>query len=313
LKAIRIHETGGAGCLIHEEVPGPEPQESEFLIRVHAAGVNPVDTKIRSGKFPRFRPTLPAILGRDISGTILKKGAGAAGFEVDDEVIGLLDYDHGAYAEYTIASARELVRRPPEISREEAAALPVAALTAWQALFEHGKLRRHQSVLVHGAGGGVGHFAVQLAAWRGATVTATCSSKDIDFILGLGAQRAIDYKTERFEEQVRDVDLVVDLVGSETRQRSWQTLKSGGILVSTLPAPEPEGRKDVSGREVVLYASSPQLQEITNLVAAGNIMVHIDRKFPLRDAAKAHLHLEEEHPRGKTILLVSIDTQRRES
>jgi len=304
LKAIRIHETGKPACLREEDIPEPKPGADEYLIRVYAAGVNPVDTKIRSGKFPRFKPVLPAILGRDVAGTIVAKGPDAREFAVGDEVIGLLDYDRGAYAEFTVASARELARRPEGVSRKEAAALPVAALTAWQALFEHGKLRAHQRVLIHGASGGVGHFAVQLAVWRGARVTATCGAEDVAFVRGLGAEQAIDYRATLFEKQVKGLDLVLDLVAGETRQRSWGVLKAGGILVSTLPGPEPERRTDVSGREVVLYASSEPLARIAELVAAGKVKVHIDRSFTLADAAKAHRYLEEEHARGKTILVV---------
>ena len=248
MKAIRIHAFGGPENLICEEAPQPVPASDEVLIRVRAAGVNPVDTKIRSGEFPRFRPELPAILGRDISGIVADVGNEVSGFVKGDAVFGMLDYDRGAYAEYAVASIREIAPAPGGLDHQRLAALPVAALTAWQALFEHGKLRRGQRVLIHAANGGVGHLAVQLAHWCGAEVAGTCAGEDVDFVRSLGADTVIDYQAQRFEDEVRDLDLVLDLVAGETRRRSWQGLKPGGILVSTLPDPKPEGRRDVSGK-----------------------------------------------------------------
>jgi NADPH:quinone reductase-like Zn-dependent oxidoreductase len=295
LRRAEAKTCGGSEPAIHDD---------EVLVRVHAAGVNPVDTKIRAGKFPRFHPILPATLGRDISGTSVRAGAQVSGFHAGEEVFGMVDYDRGGYAEMVVASPREITRKPAAIDHLAAAALPVAALTAWQALFEHGKLRAAQRVLIHGGSGGVGHFAVQFAAWRGATVFATCAGSDMDFVAALGAKRAIDYESERFEEIASGMDLVLDLIGGETRRRSWSILKSCGILVSTLPDPEPDGRSDVSGREVVVYASPAQLKAIGDLVADGRVKVHLDQVFPLSEAAQAHDHLEREHSRGKTVLRV---------
>jgi NADPH:quinone reductase-like Zn-dependent oxidoreductase len=306
MKAIRIHETGKPACLREECVPEPEPAADEFLVRVHAAGVNPVDTKIRAGNFARFHPMLPAVIGRDISGTIVGAGRNASGFSIGEAVFGLLDYDRGAYAELVLASSRELARKPAALTHRVVAALPVAALTAWQALFEHGKLRGGKRVLIHGASGGVGHLAVQFAVWCGAAVYATCRGDDREFVGELGATGALDYRTARFEKEMEEIDLVLDLIGGETRHRSWQTLKPGGILVSTLPEPTPpDGRTDVSGREVVVYGSSEQLAAIASLVAAGQVKVCIDHEFMLSAAAAAHDHLEREHVRGKIVLLVS--------
>ncbi|EDY19058.1 NADPH:quinone reductase [Chthoniobacter flavus Ellin428] len=293
---------GGAESLGVVEIPEPEIHDDEVLVLVQAAGVNPVDTKIRAGTFPRFHPVLPATLGRDISGTIIRSGSEVSEFRTGEEVFGMLDYDRGSYAELAAASPREIARKPFGINHLEAAALPVAALTAWQALFEHGRLRKSQRVLIHGAGGGVGHYAVQFAAWCGAEVLATCAGSDVDFVGSLGAGRPIDYQSERFEEIATGMDLVLDLIGGEIRQRSWSTLKSRGILVSTLPNPKPDGRADVSGREVVVYSSPAQLDVIGRLVADGRVKVHLDRIFLFTEAQKAHDHLEREHSRGKTVL-----------
>jgi NADPH:quinone reductase-like Zn-dependent oxidoreductase len=180
----------------------------------------------------------------------------------------------------------------------------VAALTAWQALFEHGKLRRGQRVLIHAANGGVGHLAVQLAHWCGAEVIGTCAAEDRDFVTDLGAQIVIDLQAQRFEDEVGNLDLVLDLIAGETRQRSWIVLKPGGILVSTLPDPRPEGRSDVSGREAIVYPAPVQLGIIAGLLATSAINVAIDRVYPLSDTAAAHVHLEKEHSRGKTVLQI---------
>jgi NADPH:quinone reductase-like Zn-dependent oxidoreductase len=304
MKAIRIHHFGGADILCHDDVPVPVCEENEVLIRVSAAGVNPVDTKIRAGEFPRFVPCLPAILGRDVSGEVVAVGDSVSGFSTGDLVFGMLDYDRGAYAEFAIASPRELAMAPQGLDHRALAALPVAALTAWQALFEHGRLRPRQRVLVHAGHGGVGHFAVQFARNCGAEVIATCSGQDVDFVRSLGANEVIDYKTRRFEDRVSNVDLVLDLIGGETRERSWPTLKSGGILVSTLPEPKPSLRTDVSGREVVVYSSSKQLCILAELLKSGRLHVELDRNFLLCEAHLAHYHLEEEHSFGKTVLSI---------
>ena len=302
MKAIRIHQFGGTDVLRHEDVPAPVCGADELLVRVRAAGVNPVDTKIRAGKFSRFVPFLPAILGRDISGEVAAVGDGVSGFSKGDPVFGMLDDDRGAYAEYAKATSRELAKAPRGSNHLALAALPVAGLTAWQALFEHGKLRPRQRALIHAGHGGVGHFAVQFARNSDAEVIATCSDQDLDFVRSLGANEIIDYKTQQFEEQVSDIDLVLDLIGGDTRERSWQTLKPGGILVSTLPEPKPAKRRDVSGREVVVYTNSRLLGNIAQLLESGSLRVELDRTFPLSEAHRAHHHLEVEHSFGKTVL-----------
>jgi NADPH:quinone reductase-like Zn-dependent oxidoreductase len=223
MKAVVIHRFGGSSMLQVEEITRPTPGHSQFLIEVDTASVNPVDHKIRTGKYKMFRPELPVIIGRDIAGTIRAVGAGAKGpFKVGDAVFGMLDYPRGAYTRYTVATARELARRPDALSINDAGALGVAALTAWQGLFDHGHLKRGERVLIHGAAGGVGHLAVQFAKWRGAYVIATTGEHDLDWVKKLGADRVIDYKNELFENDVGNVDLVYDLIAGETLERSWQ-------------------------------------------------------------------------------------------
>jgi NADPH:quinone reductase-like Zn-dependent oxidoreductase len=304
MRAVRLSIFGGPETLRVEEMAAPLPADDEVLLRVHVAGINPVDAKIRAGDFPRFHPRLPAVIGRDVSGVVVQIGRNAVGFREGNEVFGMLDYDRGAYAEYAVASAKEITFKPPLVAHPTAAAIPVAALTAWQALFDHGRLQRGQRVLIHGAGGGVGHFAVQFGRWSGAHVIAVCAAEDLDFVRDLGAEEAIDYRAENLEYEAHGVDLVIDLVGGEARRRSWELLNPGGILVSTLPAPIPEGRSDVSGREVVVYPSSRRLNVIGSLVAAGVVKVVIEKMYPLAEASEAHRRMENEHSRGKMVLLM---------
>ena len=308
MKAIRLHRFGGPEELILEEVPNLTPGDHEIVIDVHAAGLNPVDTKIREGKFPRFEPRLPAVIGRDVCGVIAKVGRRVTGWFEGEAVFGMLDYERGAYAEQTIATAREIVRKPSTVDPVHAAALPVAALTAWQALFEQGKLTSGQRVLVHGGSGGVGHLAVQFAALKGVEVIATASAQQIAFVRQLGASQVIDYKAQRFEDEVKDVDVVIALVAGETRDRSWQVLKKNGLLVSTVggapkrPDNAPEG---ADGREVVVQAKTEQLKEIGQLVERGKVRVHVDRVFPLVQTREAHKYLESAHAPGKIVLSMS--------
>jgi NADPH:quinone reductase-like Zn-dependent oxidoreductase len=309
MKAARMHRVGGPSVFKYEEMPLPTPRAGEFLIEVHCAGVNPVDLKIRQGKFALFKPRLPATIGRDVAGVV--RGVGGTGkgrrspFRVGDAVFGLLDYDRGAYAEYTLASAREIVRRPEKVAEKEAGALGVAALTAWQGLFDHGRLKRGQRVLIHGAAGGVGHFAVQFAKIAGATVIATASKNDLKWVRKLGADEVIDFKNQRFEEHTGDIDLVLDLISGETQDRSWGVLKpSGGAIVSTLsePSKAEARRRKARGVRMVVKANSGQLKKIASLIASERVRVAVSKVFSLKQAGEAHDYLENAHVRGKVIL-----------
>jgi NADPH:quinone reductase-like Zn-dependent oxidoreductase len=303
MKAVRIHEFGGPSVLRYEEAPTPEPASDQILIRVHAAGINPVDGKIRSGAFP-FRPELPAILGRDVSGVVEKSGV--KDFGVGDEVFGILDYHRGSYAEYAVAAPNEIVKKPGGLDHLHAGSIGVAALTAWQALFDNGELRSGQSVLIHGGAGGVGHYAVQFAAAAGAQVVATANAKDLEFVRSLGATQVIDYKAQRFEEEVSEIDLVIDLVAGETRKRSWKVLKPGGLMVSTLGEPEipGDGPKGARSRGMVVETKADQLSEIGNRAANGKLRIEISKVFQLTDPAAAHEFLEHGHFRGKIVFAV---------
>lgn len=306
-----MHRTGGPSVFKYEEVPLPKPRRGEVLIEVHAAGVNPVDTKIRQGKFHLYKAVLPATLGRDIAGVV--RGVNPLGggkrspFKVGDEVFGMLDYNRGAYAEYTIASPREIARRPAKVTEKEAGALGVAALTAWQGLFDHGRLKKGQRVLIHGAAGGVGHFAVQFAKAKGATVVATASKRDLKWVQKLGADQVIDFENERFEEHTGQIDVVLALVAGDTIKRSWGVLKpKGGVIVSTLEEPDQAAARRHHARalRMLVTAKRAQLEKIAALVAGGQVKVKIDKVFSLRHVREAHEYLEKGHVRGK----VSLDT-----
>ncbi|MGA7326477.1 MAG: NADP-dependent oxidoreductase [Rhodomicrobium sp.] len=216
----------------------------------------------------------------------------------------MLGWDRGSYAEYAIVKDGEAATKPDRLSDEEGAAVPLAALTAWQGLFDHGGLEKGQRVLIHGGAGGVGHFAVQFAHWKGANIAATASHEDLDFVRGLGADEVVDYKNKKFEEKVRDVDLVFDLVGGETQARSSTVLKPGGMLVSTLQAPDEEQlrRHNVKGTHYMAKPNSAELSNICRLIAMGKVSPVVSKRFPLVEAAKAQAELERGHIRGKVVL-----------
>lgn len=303
-----MHRRGGPGVLRLEAAPPPRLKPDEVLIRTAFAAVNPVDAKIRAGTFRLFRPSLPAILGRDVAGTVVEVGARAIGaIQLGDRVFGMLDYPRGTYAELAAATVRELARCPKPLPLRVAGALPVAALTAWQALFVHGQLRPGQRVLIHGGAGGLGHLAIQFAKLRGATVVTTASRRDLRWVRSLGADQAIDYARERFEDVAGNFDLVLDLLGGEVQKRSWQTLKPrGGRLVSTRSAPSASAARRHRARGILMAVAADrrQLARIADLVATGRVRVAIARVLPLRAAAKAHRRLEAGHFRGKLVLRI---------
>jgi NADPH:quinone reductase-like Zn-dependent oxidoreductase len=305
MKAVRMHDFGGPEVLSVDEVAAPEPGPGEVLIKVRAASVNPVDYKMRQGARME-RSQLPLILGRDVAGRVERCGEGVTTFNPGDEVFVMLEMGHGGYAEYVTAKA-ELCAMPPKgLSEVESAAVPLAAMTAWQGLFDKGGLVSGQNLLIHGAAGGVGHFAVQLAKARGAQVFATCSDKDVAFVRDLGADTVIDYHAQRFEEIARDIDVVFDLVNGETQDRSWDVLKNGGIMVSTLREP-PEAdarRRHARGAHYMAQANGRELRQIAMLIEAGEVKPHIDRTFALDQAAAAEDALEKDHVQGKIVLEV---------
>ena len=302
VRALRLHRFGGMAGVGVDAVAMPQPADDEVVLRVHAASLNPVDYKIRDGQFPPVTAAmLPVIMGRDLAGTVATMGVAAAGLIEGDAMFAMLGSDRGAFAEFVCVKATQVVPVPAGVDLDTAAATPLAALTAWQGLFDHGRLAAGQTVLIHGAAGGVGHFAVQFARHAGAVVIATAGEHDTEFVAGLGADTVVDYKNERFEDVASGVDLVFDLVGGETQARSWSVLREGGILVSTLgpPADAPPGKRGVG------YGATPsaaQLGRIGELIAAGDVRVHIADRFAFDDYATAFDRLEHGHPRGKLIL-----------
>ncbi len=305
MKAIRIEQYGGPEVMRYVDIEVPEPNAGEVLVKVAAAGVDPVDYKIRQGHF-LGEDKLPRTLGRELAGTIERLGEGVSGLQQGDTVFGMIG-DDGGYAEYACIAAANLARVPQTLDLVSAAGVPLAAHTAWQALFDHGGLTSGQQVLIHGGSGGVGHFAVQFAKARGANVYATGSDKSQAFLRSLGADRPIDYKQERFEDVCQDIDVVIDLIGGETQQRSWAVLREGGIIVSTLEEPKQEA-PDAQGKRGVHFMAQPngaQLEEIASLIDEGKVKVRIDRTFALQQADKAQSYLEQEHVEGKVVLTVA--------
>ena len=303
MHALLIRRFGGPEVVEFAEVPVPEPHDGELLLKVEAASLNPVDWKIRSGKYPVVKEDkLPYVLGRDISATVVKSDDAA--LPPGTLVHGLLDPAHGGFAQYTIARADQLARVPGALDRIAAAAVPLAALTAWQGLFDHGGLQAGQRVLIHAGAGGVGHFAVQFAKARGAYVITTVSTDDVDFARSLGADEVIDHTKERFETKLRDIDLVHDLIGGETQEHSWSVLRKGGVLVSTVAEPSRD-KADAIGVRGVRYTAQPnadQLREIDALIQSGKVRPLVSRKYAFGDAKEALRSLEEGHGSGKLVL-----------
>ena len=306
MKAARIARFGGPEVIQIQDVEVPQPEKGEVLVRVVGAGVNPVDYKIREGEFPNIQQDkLPLTLGREVAGIVSAVGEGVSRFKEGDKVFAMIGAD-GGYAEYARVNAEHLARVPNDIDLITAAAVPLAAHTAWQALFDHGHMQAGQKVLIHGASGGVGHFAVQFAKAKGATVYATGSEHSVDFIQALGADRAINYKTERFEDVAKEFDLVIDLVGGDTQERSWDVLKAGGIMVSTLGEPKRDNPA-AQGKQGSRFMAQPhgeQLTEIAGLITAGKVHVTLAKTFALADAAAAQRYLADEHVQGKVVLKV---------
>jgi NADPH:quinone reductase-like Zn-dependent oxidoreductase len=308
MKAIRLRSYGGPEVLVLEEVPRPQVGAGEALIQVRAAGVNPLDWKVRAGHVKGWLPhRLPLILGWDVSGVVEAVAPGVTDFRVGDAVYGLLDFGRdGAYAEYVAARTLNLALKPSSIHYTQAAAVPLGSLTAWQSLFDVGGLKPGQTVLIHGAAGGVGHFAVRFAKWKKAKVVATASANNEAFLRDLGADEVIDYRITKFEKAVNDVDVVLDTIGGETQQRSWQVLRKGGILVATLGISSPEAATShgVRGEGVMVHPDAAQLTQIAALIDAGELIPAVSTILPLEEAARAHELSQTGHVRGKIVLQV---------
>lgn len=308
MKAIRVHQFGGPEVLKYEEAPRPVPAADEVLIKVYATGINPVDWKMRAGLAQSLFPIeLPFIPGWDVSGEIEEAGSNILIYKKGDEVYGRPDVTRdGAYAEYVAVKASQINFKPKSIDHDKAAAVPLAGLTAWQGLFDYGHLEEKQKVLIHAAAGGVGSYAVQLAKWKGAYVIGTSSEENIDFLFDLGADEAIDYKNEKFEDRLKDLDLVFDLIGGDTQERSLKVIKKGGRLITTVqPKYQEEAKAKGIHMEVFMTKSLPEeLEQLANLIDSGKINPIVTRTFPLKDAAEAQKEMEKGHTRGKVVLKV---------
>jgi NADPH:quinone reductase-like Zn-dependent oxidoreductase len=306
MKAVRMHSYGGPEVLVYEDAPRPELRDDDLLIRVHAAGVNPVDWKIREGYLQQPMPRdLPCILGWDVSGVIEEKGPAAANFQLGDAVYALASiFRDGAYAQYIAVSSAEVAAKPASLDFTRAAAVPLAALTAWQSLFDLADLRAGHRILIHAAAGGVGHFAVQFAKWAGAHVAGTASARHHDFLRELGADEVIDYTAVAFEDATREMDVVLDTMGGEIWSRSWKVVKKGGMMVSTLHGPAADSVDALNKRcaHVFVQPAPLQLREIAALIDGGHVLPVIDKVFPLREAGQAHRLNEGGHTRGKIVL-----------
>ena len=309
IKAIVVHEFGGPEVLKYEDVPKPEPKENEVLIRVIAAGVNPVDGMVRAGMFAKHsKNAFSMIPGYDVAGIVEKTGAKLEKYKPGDAVYAYIGLkEGGGYAEYAVATDKEVSPKPKSLTFEEAAAVPLAAETAWQALFDTAKLSAGQTVLIHGGSGGVGSFAIQIAKARGAKVFATASTPNQDLLKQLGADVAIDYTKQKFEDIGKDVDVVMDSIGKDTLARSYGVVKKGGFIVSLVARPDPAEleKHGIRGAPMSVDPNSAELAEIGKLIDEKKIRVIVSQTFPLVEAVKAHQQVETGHTRGKIVLKIA--------
>ena len=308
MKAVRLHQLGGPEVLVYEDAPRPEPAEGEVLVRVHAASVNPADWKTRAGFQPTRQPlSLPHILGWDIAGVIESVGPSVTTFRPDEPVYGLIRFPQpgSAYAQYATAPGVHIATKPKRLDHVQAAALPLVALTAWQALFDVAHLQHRQTVIIHGATGGVGHIAVQLAKAQGAYVIAIASARHTDFVHQLGADRIIDYHTAELETCASHVDVVFDTIGGPNGPRLASTMRQGGIYVSiawALPSAEQASAAGIKAQGMLVHPDVPTLIELARWVDKGLVTSFVEHVFPLEQAAQAHQLGEQGHVRGKLVL-----------
>ncbi len=307
MKAIYLNQVAGPEALGYGEIPRPQPALGEALVKVFATAVTPTELqwvptwKERTGQ-PR---PFPLILSHEFSGAVEALGPGVTGLEPGEEVYGMNDwFENGAQAEYCVAPAAALAPKPKSIDHAQAAVVPISALTAWQGLFDHARLQAGERVLIHGAAGGVGVFAVQLAHWRGARVIATASTENVGFVRQLGADEVIDYRTTPFETAARDMDVVFDTVGGATLERSWGVLKSGGRLVTIATPSETSADPRVRTAFFVMEPNRAQLTEIARLIDAGALRPIVAAVFWLAQAREAYARAQQGHLRGKIVLRV---------
>jgi NADPH:quinone reductase-like Zn-dependent oxidoreductase len=307
MKAVVAHEYGAPEVLKFEEVPWPEPKEDEALVRVIASSVNPADPLTLSGKYAReFGTHLPLIPGYDIAGIVEKTGANVTKLKVGDAVYGYPTFG-GGWADYVTVKEWEVAAKPKSLTFVDAASVPMGALTAWQALVEVAKLQPGQTILVHGGSGGVGNFAVQIAKARGARVIATASTANQDFLKQLGADVAVDYTKTRFEDVAKDVDAVLDPVGTETLARSYDVVKKGGIVMSLVALPDRAElkKRGIHGAAISVHPDAADLTKIAELIDAGKIKPIVTQVLPLNEAIAAQQQAATHHTRGKVVLRIA--------
>jgi len=316
MRAIIMEGTGGPEVLTSAEVERPAPVSAEFLVKVVAAGVNPIDAKTRSGSGASAAiQAYPSSLGNDFSGIVVSSPYEGHPIKPGDEVYGMVPFPRqgGAYAEYLTVPALSIARKPKSLSHVEAAGVPLAALTAWGMVVELGKAHEGQRVLIHAGAGGVGHFAVQFARFFGAYVIATGSARNLAWLKELGANEVVDYGEERFEEVLDDVDVVIDLVGNvhdATGTRSLRILRPGGLIVNAPTGSwdtmlEDAAAAGVRASHYKVSADGSTLAVVSRLLESGDVKVFVDQVFPLASAGEAHAALETGHTRGKIVLAVS--------
>ncbi len=311
MKAISIAEAGGTEVLQYTDVAVPEINSNEVLVAIKAISINPVDAKTRAGKgvFGRFKDQLPIIIGWDIAGTVVKVGSEVSKFNVGDDVFGMVNFpgQGQAYAEYIAAPQNHLALKPKNISFEQAAASTLAALTAWQAFTKQATITKGQRVLIHAAAGGVGHFAVQIARYLGAYVIGTASAANRAFVLNLGADEHIDYKSTKLEEATHDIDLVLETIGGENIDASLKVVKQGGTLIS-IPSglsetvTEKAKAKGVNGFFFLVQSNGDDMEQIAQLLEAGIIRPFVSKVYDFSEMAAAHLQQETGSTRGKLVV-----------
>lgn len=309
MTAARVHQFGGPTSIVLEEIPVPSPGEGEVLVQVNAAGVGPWDALIRSGRSALPQP-LPLTLGSDLSGVVASIGAGVSGFAPGEAVFGATNPQFtDGYAEYAVAAEGMIARKPASLTDAEAASVPVVAVTAWQALFDEARLEKGARVLIHGAAGNVGAYAVQFAKAAGLHAIATVRARDVDYVRGLGAETVIDVQAARFEEQVRDVDAVIDLLGGDVQARSFAVMKPGAVLVSAVSAPDEAAAvaHRVKATFFLVKVTTERLNRIAGLIESGALRARVGLVLPLTEVRQAHEMLDGLRPRpgGKIVLQVA--------
>lgn len=307
MKAIVAHQYGGPDVLRYEDCRRPEPNWNEALVRVIASGVNPADPLVVSGKYAKeFGTHLPLIPGYDIAGIVEKVGGGITKFKVGDAVYAYVLFG-GGWAEYAVTNEDEAAVKPKSLTFVEAAAVPLAALTAWQALIDTAKLSAGQTVLIHGGSGGVGSFAIQIAKARGAKVIATASTSNQDLLKQLGADVAIDYTKTKFEDIAKDVDVVLDPVGKDTLARSYGVVKKGGIVISLVSRVDRAelDKHEIRGTPIAVKPNAAELREITRMIEEKKLRPIVSQVLPLSEGAKADEKAETHHTRGKMVIKIA--------